>query len=260
MAVGTVTWNPTSIAHGLPWDDWSHLPRWMVWSFLWDQLVGKSSTSPMDPMGSTNHFFGGAGGPLNKNCDSEAGVGFWNGRVWYTLIHCCWIFLTEHKVFYLVFPYFFYDAISREHQTFSYIDVTHDFRVSKDIQPFFFPVLISPASIFSPKDVSSQGSSEDCWRITHHAYQQASSHTYPFNTYPVNTYRFHTYPFNTYPTTNTYPFNAYPFKRYARILSIRIVSIRIHSIRIPPIHIHSMRVHSMRILSKGMHQQEWQCM
>ena len=34
-----------------------------------------------------------------------------------------------------------------------------------------------------------------------------------------------------------------------RILSIRIVSIRIHSIRIPP----------MRIRSKGMHQQEWQC-
>ena len=83
---------------------------------------------------------------------------------------------------------------------------------------------------FFPKDVSSQGSSEDCWRISHHTYPTHIqhilhiphisisnvstthiphisstlhiSHTYPFQTYPT-----HTYPISTYPC------NAYPFKR-----------------------------------------------
>ena len=105
---------------------------------------------------------------------------------------------------------------------------------------------------FSPKDVSSQGSSEDCWRISHHTYpthihhtthiphisiqnvsHQHVSHqyvsmlcvsiqnvcisrfcnTYPTNTYPTNTYPFNTYPTNTYPCY-AYPFNAYPFNAY----------------------------------------------
>ena len=101
-------------------------------------------------------------------------------------------------------------------------------------------------STFFPKDVSSQGSSEDCWRISHHTYPTHISHhtypthihhtthiphishtthiphisitphishTYPFKTYPTNTYPTNTYPFNTYPTS-TYPCNAYPFKTF----------------------------------------------
>ena len=64
---------------------------------------------------------------------------------------------------------------------------------------------------FFPKDVSSQGFSEDCWCISYHAYQLASFHTYCFNTHPFNTYRFNTYPFNTHPV----PFNTYPFNTYA---------------------------------------------
>ena len=78
---------------------------------------------------------------------------------------------------------------------------------------------------FFPKDVSSQGFSEDCWRISHHTYPTHIQHithnphilTYPFKTYPTNTYPTNTYPFNTYPTS-TYPFNAYPFKRFASVL------------------------------------------
>ena len=69
--------------------------------------------------------------------------------------------------------------------------------------------------VFFPKDVSSQGPSEDCWRISHH-----------------------TYPTHIHST---------------RIPPIRIPPIRIRSIRIPPIRIHSIRIHSMRIHSKGTH-------
>ena len=106
--------------------------------------------------------------------------------------------------------------------------------------------------IFFPKDVSSQGSSEDCWCISHHTYpthihskrippirippirirstrsptvrihsmrihskglHQQILHTYPFKTYATNTYPTNTYPFNTYPT-KTYPCDAYPFNAY----------------------------------------------
>ena len=90
--------------------------------------------------------------------------------------------------------------------------------------------LVEVQESFFPKDVSSQGSSEDCWRISHHTYPTHIqhilhiphisisnvstthiphisstlhiSHTYPFQTYPT-----HTYPISTYPC------NAYPFKR-----------------------------------------------
>ena len=125
--------------------------------------------------------------------------------------------------------------------------------------------------LFFPKDVSSQGSSEDCWRISHHTYPtHISHHTYPTHihhtthiphishTYPFKTYPTNTYPFNTYPTS-TYPCNAYPFKTFAsagfaiRIPPIRIPPIQIRSTRIPPIRIHAMRIHS-----KGVHQQESQ--
>ncbi len=88
-----------------------------------------------------------------------------------------------------------------------------------------------------------------------------------FNTYPVNTYPTIAYPVNTYPRNtqdHTYPFNAYPFKRYASAgiemyANAKHTSIRIHSIR-KIIRIHSMRILSIRIHSKGLHQQEWQCM
>ena len=100
-----------------------------------------------------------------------------------------------------------------------------------------------PNPTFFPKDVSSQGSSEDCWRISHHTYPthihhtthiphksiQNVSHQYVSHQYvsvqrvshqyvsmqcvsiqKVCISRFcNTYPTNTYPT-NTYPFNTYP--------------------------------------------------
>ena len=124
--------------------------------------------------------------------------------------------------------------------------------------------------MFFPKDVSSQGSSEDCWRISHHTYLTPHiSYTYPsHHTYPThihskrippirippmcihskrlhqqvcNTYPSNTYPFNTYPT-NTYPCYAYPFKRCA---SAGIVNVShqyishqyVSSTRIPPVRI-----------------------
>ena len=85
-------------------------------------------------------------------------------------------------------------------------------------------------SIFFPKDVSSQGSSEDCLRISHHTYPTHIQHIthIPHISIPnVSTTHIphisstshisHTYPFQTYPThtypTSTYPCNAYPFKR-----------------------------------------------
>ena len=102
---------------------------------------------------------------------------------------------------------------------------------------------------FFPKDVSSQGSSEDCWRISHHTYPTHIQHithiphisipnvSHPYVSHqhvsiqkvviripPItthipyisstshisHTYPFQTYPFQTYPT-NTYPTNMYPF-------------------------------------------------
>ena len=83
---------------------------------------------------------------------------------------------------------------------------------------------------FFPKDVSSQGSSEDCWRISHHTYPthiQHILHIPHISISNVSTTHIphisstlhisHTYPFQTYPThkypISTYPCNAYPFKR-----------------------------------------------
>ena len=71
--------------------------------------------------------------------------------------------------------------------------------------------------------------------------------TYPTNTYPTNTFSFNTYPTNTYPC-DAYPFNAYPFKRCA---SAGIANVSHQYI--------SHQYVSMRIHSKGLHQQEWQC-
>ena len=75
-------------------------------------------------------------------------------------------------------------------------------------------------TFFFPKDVSSQGSSEDCWRISHH--------TYPTYLTPHISH--------TYPSHHTYPTH-------------------IHSKRIPPIRIPPIRIHAMRIHSKRLHQQ-----
>ena len=79
---------------------------------------------------------------------------------------------------------------------------------------------------FFPKDVSSQGSSEDCGQYIipcisirinmHHSTHIVSIRipsiripsAYRFNMYSFNTYPGHTYPFNTHPC-NTYPFNKY---------------------------------------------------
>ena len=106
-------------------------------------------------------------------------------------------------------------------------------------------------AIFFPKDVSSQGSSEDCWRISHHTYPtHISHHTYPTHIHHTthiphisiqnvsHQYVSHQYVSvqhvshqyismqcvsiqnvcisrfcNTYPT-NTYPFNTYPTNTY----------------------------------------------
>ena len=85
-------------------------------------------------------------------------------------------------------------------------------------------------SFFFPIDVSSQGSSEDCLRISHHTYPthiQHITHIPHISIANVSTTHIphisstlhisHTYPFQTYPThtypTSTYPCNAYPFKR-----------------------------------------------
>ena len=59
---------------------------------------------------------------------------------------------------------------------------------------------------FFPKDVSSQGSSEDCWRISHHTYPtHISHHTYPthisHHTYPTHISH-HTYPTHIHHTTH----------------------------------------------------------
>ena len=43
-------------------------------------------------------------------------------------------------------------------------------------------------------------------------------------------------------------------------VSCQYVSIQLYPTRIPPISIPSICIHSVRIRSKGMHQQEWQCM
>ena len=51
--------------------------------------------------------------------------------------------------------------------------------------------------MFFPKDVSSQGSSEDCWRISHHTYPtHISRHTYPTHI------SHHTYPTHIHHTTH----------------------------------------------------------
>ena len=108
---------------------------------------------------------------------------------------------------------------------------------------------------FFPKDVSSQGSSEDCWRISHHTYPTHISH--------------HTYPTHIHHTTHiphisiqnvSHQYVSHQCVSIQNVcisrFAIRIPAIRIRSTRIPPIRIHAMRIHSMRIHSKGVHQQE----
>ena len=75
---------------------------------------------------------------------------------------------------------------------------------------------------FFPKDVSSQGSSEDCWRISHH-----------------------TYPTHIHHTTHIHAKRIPPIRiPPIHIRSTRIPPTRIRSTRIPPIRIHAMRFHS----------------
>ena len=151
--------------------------------------------------------------------------------------------------------------------------------------PFFRGELSVKLQAFFPKDVSSQGSSEDCWRISHHTYPtHISRHTYPthisHHTYPTHISH-HTYPTHIHHTTHIphisiqnvshqyvsvqhvshqyVSMQCDPFKTFASAgFAIRIPPIRIRSTRIPPIRIHAMRIHSMRIHSKGVHQQESQ--
>ena len=104
--------------------------------------------------------------------------------------------------------------------------------------------------IFFPKDVSSQGSSEDCWRISHHTYPTHISH--------------HTYPTHIHHTTHiphisiqnvSHQYVSHQCVSIQNVcisrFAIRIPPIRTCSTRIPPVRILSMRIHS-----KGMHQQE----
>ena len=108
------------------------------------------------------------------------------------------------------------------------------------------------APVFFPKDVSSQGSSEDCWRISHHTYPTHISH--------------HTYPTHIHHTTHIPHISiqnvSHQYVSMQRVciqnvcisrFAIRIPPIRIRSTRIPPVRFHAMRIHS-----KGVHQQESQ--
>ena len=136
-------------------------------------------------------------------------------------------------------------VVSRSRDQFAVVFLKPSFHLLTPITP----EELTSTQRFFPKDVSSQGSSEDCWRISHHTYpthiqhithiphisipnvsHQYASHQYSFNTYPASTYPFnaypfkrfasvlHTYPFKTYPTntypTNTFSFNTYPTNTY----------------------------------------------
>ena len=120
---------------------------------------------------------------------------------------------------------------------------------------------------FFPKDVSSQGSSEDCWRISHHTYPtHISHHTYPTHIHHTTHIPHisiqnvsHQYVSVQHVSHQYVSMQFDPFKTFASAgFAIRIPPIRIRSTRIPPIRIHAMRIHSMRIHSKGVHQQESQ--
>ena len=94
-----------------------------------------------------------------------------------------------------------------------HLHIVIDFFLNK----FIFHIVVLFCVSFFSKDVLSQGSTKDCWRI--------SINTYPFDTYLVNKYPFNTYPFKRY----VYPFHSYPFKRYASAgmaMSMSIISTR----------------------------------
>lgn len=82
---------------------------------------------------------------LNKNCGSESP---WFGMA-QSDIHIIVVeSFTEHNDLPDASWLFAMCAIWDQHQTFWDIDVTHDFRVSKHIQPFLFPVLFYPPQFF----------------------------------------------------------------------------------------------------------------
>ena len=86
---------------------------------------------------------------------------------------------------------------------------------------------------FFPKDVSSQGSSEDCWRISHHTYPTHISH--------------HTYPTHIHHTTHIPHISIQNVSHQYVSHQYNIPPIRIRSTRIPPVRIHAMRIHSKRL-------------
>ena len=121
-----------------------------------------------------------------------------------------------------------------------------------------FLLLESFCCCFFPKDVSSQGSSEDCWRISHQTYPTHIHHTTHIPHISVQNVS-HQYVSHQDVSVQ------HVSHQYVSIqcVSIQMVCIsrfcsHIHSKRIPPIRIHAMRIHSMRIHSKGVHQQESQ--
>ena len=82
---------------------------------------------------------------MNKNCGSESPLfGMAQSDIHLIAVES----FTEHNDLPDASWLFAMCAIWDQHQTFSYIDVTHDFRVSKHIQPFFFPVLFYPPQFF----------------------------------------------------------------------------------------------------------------
>ena len=90
---------------------------------------------------------------------------------------------------------------------------------------------------FFPKDVSSQGSSEDCWRISHHTYPTHISH--------------HTYPTHIHHTTHIPHISIQNVShQYVshQCVSIQNVCISRFAIRIPPIRTCSTRIPPVRIL------------
>ena len=91
--------------------------------------------------------------------------------------------------------------------------------------------------MFFPKDVSSQGSSEDCWRISHHTYPTHISH--------------HTYPTHIHHTTHIPHISIQNVShQYVshQCVSIQNVCISRFAIRIPPIRTCSTRIPPVRIL------------
>ena len=126
---------------------------------------------------------------------------------------------------------------------------------------------------FFPKDVSSQGSSEDCWRISHHTYPtHISRHTYPrhisHHTYPTHISH-HTYPTHIHHTTHIphisiqnvshqYVSVQHVSHQYVSMLCVSIQWVSIQKVcisrnrkRIPPIHIPPIRIFNTYPTSTG---------